>query len=526
MSGVAHRAALGGPLIEASDLELDTPGGRPLIRGLGLGLDREQVALIGRNGAGKSSLLDVLAGRTSPRRGHVIRRTSPVLVPQELTQAEPADAFDLVTAAARRAGLDAGALEVQLAAAGLGRFAPPGRAPGCSLGERRKLHLLAARLAPPELLLLDEPTQDLDIEGSTWLRTWLGDWRGGLVVVSHDRSLLRLFCHFFLIAESGCRCFSGSLTELEAMLDREEKASQDRYVRRLNVLEQQERHSERFRRRRERKKHVGRIRELGRLTPRCRLNQKRSYAQEKQGRIAGIREDRLAGVRAWAKAARRALAVTLPLEVVLPELPPADGSDLVTLEDVAVVVSGRPLLSDLSLHLGRDRLAVVGPNGAGKTTLLRLMRGELEPTRGRARRRQSRIGAIDQGGTDWRVEECVLEHLARVTDATSAEDLARLLIAHRFPLALAERPLASLSPGERLRAALICLLQRRPPPELLILDEPTYALDLAGEAALRAALAAWPGGLVVASHDEDLLEQVGLERRLVLDGQGGHRMQG
>jgi ATPase subunit of ABC transporter with duplicated ATPase domains len=85
--------------------------------------------------------------------------------------------------------------------------------------------------------------------------------------------------------------------------------------------------------------------------------------------------------------------------------------------------------------------------------------------------------------------------------------------------------MASLSPGERVRAALICLLQRRPAPELLILDEPTYALDFVGAAALRAVLRAWPGGLVIVSHDQEFLEHIGVDQRLTLDGAGDHRLE-
>jgi ATPase subunit of ABC transporter with duplicated ATPase domains len=96
------------------------------------------------------------------------------------------------------------------------------------------------------------------------------------------------------------------------------------------------------------------------------------------------------------------------------------------------------------------------------------------------------------------------------------EDSAKLLLAHRFPLALSERSLRSLSPGERARAALICLFSRSPAVELLILDEPTFSLDLVGVQALTNALKLWPGGLVVASHDRRFLEEVGVDRTIQL----------
>ena len=508
-------------LLEASMLDLDTPNGRPLFRGLEVSLSFDKVAVIGRNGAGKSSLLDVLAGIAPPTRGHLALETEPILVPQELNEEDCRHGIELLLAAAKGSGIGVEALASEVGSAGLPNLRELERGTRLSLGELRKLHLVAAKLAQPDLLLLDEPTHDLDQHGRAWLRDWLTEWRRGLLLVSHDRHLLRHFRDFFLVAESGCRHFAGTLDELDAMLEREEAASQQRYVRRLNVLLQREKHSEKFRRRRERKKNVGRVRELGRMTPRSRLNQKRSYAQEKQGRINRIRRQRIAGVRAWAKAARRALLVNLPLDVVMPRLP-EPGTPVVVLDGVTIELEGRTLFTEMSLRVGRDRLAVMGPNGAGKTTLVRVMLGLQAPTQGVGRRDPSRIGAIAQGGTDWMLDESLLEYLAR-TNAASVDRLADQIVAHRFPLALAERSLASLSPGERVRAALICLLQRQPPVELLVLDEPTYAVDFVGASALRSALRAWPGGLVVVSHDEDFIESIGVEQHLTLDLAGSHR---
>jgi len=512
-------------LLEASGVDIEAPSGRPLVRGLRIRLGRDRVAMIGRNGVGKSSLLEVLAGEARPSRGTVVLRTQPVVVPQRLDGIDSDGVRRSLLLRAGGSGLGAAALASELAGAGLqaeGTLAPHR---DLSLGERRKLCLLSAKLRAPDLLLLDEPTQDLDDQGLGWLRRWLATWPGALLVVSHDRSLLEEFRHFFLVAESGCRQFVGTVAELEAELDQEAEANQIRYVRRLNVLVQREEHSERFRRRRERKKNVGRVRELGRMTPRLRLNQKRSYAQEKQGRIAKVREDRIGRVRAWARAARRALAVTLPLDAAMPRLPEDDGADLVKLEGVGVAIGDRWLFSGVSLRLRRDRLAIAGPNGVGKTTALRVMLGHLAPTQGLARRCAERIGSIEQGGTDWLSDECLLERIVRVSAGASVASVAAVLVAHRFPLALAERPLLSLSPGERVRAALICLSQQTPPVELLALDEPTDGLDFAAASALRRVLRAWPGGLVVISHDRHFLESIGVDRWLTLDGTGGHRLE-
>lgn len=511
-------------LVEIRGLCVDTPEGRPLFRELSLGLERDRVALVGRNGVGKSTLLRILAGEAAVERGALVRRVEPRLVRQDFDPGEVERAVRWLLERSRGDRASARAIAREAAELGLSPLAElvGGRQ---SRGEARKLLLLAARLSAPALLLLDEPTEDLDEAGVAWLCRWLRRWEHGAVVVSHHRALLQCFEHFFLVAESGCRHVPGSFAELERMLEQESVAREQQYVKNLEVLDQQERRNEQIRRRRQRKKNVGRLHELDRCTSKMQLNTKRGYAQESQARVARIREDRIQAVRGWAKATRRALTVSLPLELQSPTLPEPDGQALVSLDGVGVVVQGRSLFSRVDLRMGRERVAVVGPNGAGKTTLLRVLLGEQQPTTGAASRRAARIGAITQGATDWIADESLMSRLLERSAATSLEELAGVLTAHKFPLALAQRPLGSLSPGERVRAALICLFQQAPAVELLVLDEPTYSLDFVGVAALQRALRAWPGGLVIASHDRELLDGVGIDRTLVLDGKGGHRIE-
>ncbi|MEX1363665.1 MAG: ATP-binding cassette domain-containing protein [Nannocystaceae bacterium] len=503
------------PLLEITGLSLHTPKGRPLFRELGLSLGREHVAVIGRNGAGKSTLLEVLAGETAAPVGSRIARTRPLLVRQQIDDEDPRAAVRSLQRHALDDPSAARELDRQRRRAGLPPLDELGDSP-LSRGEARKLLLLDALRRQPELLLLDEPTEDLDETGIDWLSDWLRRWSGGLIVVSHHRALLRDFEHFFVVAESGCRYVPGRFDALLQQLEREDAARQQQYVHNLNHLAERERHHERVTRRRKRKKAVGRLRELRRCTSRARLNDKRGDAQQSQARAARIREDRIGAVRTWAKATRRALAVKLPLTLVGPTLAAPDGLDLVTLREVGVTIDGRELLSGLDLRLGRERMAVMGPNGSGKTTLLRTMLGELRPTTGSARCRSDRIGSIAQGATDWESEDDLLTLLHELRPDATLDELATRLVALRFPLALAQRPLRSLSPGERVRAALICLFERAPAIELLVLDEPTFSLDFVGVAALERALRAWPGGLVVASHDRGFLDSIGVDRVLRL----------
>ena len=495
-------------LVELRGFDLDTASGRPLIRDLSASISAgDRVALIGRNGVGKSSLLGLIAGPGTPTRGRLIRRGRSVLVPQELSP-------DLVL---KRASLaDSPGFVEACSRAGLAPLTELFAGSGFSRGELRKLALCEALAREPDLLLLDEPTQDLDAQGLAWLCERLARWPHALLVASHSPRLLGAFEHFFVLAESGCRYLPGRFEAVRATLERDARRRQQRYVEGLARLDQDERHHRQIRQRRARKKNLGRIHELGRGTPRSRLNKRRSYAQESQARVAKIRADRIARSRGWTRALRRALRIELPLDALVAELPPDSGEVLIEAEGLSLAREGRVLFEALDLEIGRERVALVGPNGSGKTTLVEVLLGEVEPDAGRVHTRaDERIGLISQGGANWRDDRSLLEHLVE-DDPTKLGHAAALLVAHRFPLALAERPLAELSPGERVRAALICLYRRRPPLELLILDEPTISLDFVGLDALTQALAAWPGGLVVASHDQDFLAAVGFDRRLSL----------
>lgn len=491
------------PLVQTSGMTVRTDCGRILFEGLTMAMGRERAALIGRNGVGKSTLLHILAGRGRPASGRLILRTLPYLVEQQ---------DDWTREAAHELGslLDRADGAGELSAAGLPARERLVDSAGLSLGERRKARLLSAKLAHPQFLILDEPTQDLDEAGVEWLNGWLSRFQGGLLVASHDPALLESFENFLLLTESGGRCLHGSMGTLMTELQREEDSARGRYFSALNRLIEREEKTIHIARRRARKRQFGRVRELGRATPRARLNQKRDYAQVKHGRMKQVREARVRAARETTKAARRSVRVDLHVNLPPPALPPSPQAAVVLLTGVSAWAGGRALFERLDLALNRERVAVIGRNGAGKTTLLDIVAGRRAPDAGTAAIQGSRIGRIAQGGTDWLRDESLAELLTWEGSVATMTELWDILSGHGFPPALARRPLKSLSPGERVRAALIVLFRRPAPPEVLVLDEPTYCLDLTGRADLIRALNAWGGGLIVASHDRRFLEALRL----------------
>lgn len=471
-------------LLDVSGLSVDTPGGRPLFRGLHLSIGREKVAIVGRNGVGKSTLLRLLAGEEQEtQKSGVIRRYGRLVhVPQHI----PPQAHTL----------------------------------GWSHGERRRLALEEAWRARPALLLLDEPSEALDTEAQHWLHEHIMRWEGGLIVASHDRTVLACFTQFIVLSEAGGWGFEGDFAAFEAEFERRALVKQKEYAHELQVLARSEWHNARVTRRRARKKRLGRIHELARGPSRALLNTNRSYAQVSQGRASKIRKERQAQKRNWARSARRALDANLPISSALPVLPPVQGEAIVSCQEVSCSFGERVLFAGVSLHVEHERWAILGPNGAGKSCLLDIIMGANTPSSGEVHTRHHRLGYISQHAENWKREESLLSLLSiEYTDPNapvSLDALAQTLVAHRFPLALAERPLVSLSPGERVRAALICLFAQRPVIECLVLDEPTTSLDFLGWKALGQVLSTWEGGLIVASHDQAFLQSIGVTHSLTL----------
>jgi ATPase subunit of ABC transporter with duplicated ATPase domains len=504
-------------LISTSSLSIKTPDGRQIVDQLNMQLGCEKVAIIGRNGVGKSTLIKAL---TEQEKACCVQRTDDYYC---VYQSMDSNQFNPLSVAKDDVLQRFSMFNEKLVFKEFGKIglAPVLHKQAFSQGELRKLNLVFAKLNDSELLLLDEPTIDLDEQGKTWLLDWLCNWRGGLIVATHDQQLQAIFKDFFILAESGCHYVSGSYEDVYNALAQQQLDQQIKYLSNLNDLLEQEKRADKLKKRWQQKKNQGRLRELRRMTPKVRLNTKRSRAQENQGRVAGIRKDRIDTLTDMVKRARRQLQVSLPLTVFMPTFLEDKDEVFIELQDVTLA----PFFHHLCFSVGRQRLAVVGANGAGKTTLIELMLRQRQADAGRVIAKLERIGYIAQGASNWQLYMSLLEYLLRHSKQRPLSELMQIVVAHRFPLGLAERPMISLSPGERLRAALICLfscgngqtINGENSIECLVLDEPTVSLDSLALGELRDILNLWQGGLVVVSHDQSFLCDIGISRQIQLN---------
>jgi ATP-binding cassette subfamily F protein 3 len=487
-------------------------GGRPLLDMASAQIAaKSRVGLVGRNGAGKSTLLDLIRGARQPDGGTIrlVRGARIGFLAQE-APGGAATALEAVLAAdrerarlveARAQGAEAAEIEARLVdieahsaparaarmLAGLGldeamQHRPLGELSG---GWRMRVALAALLFAEPDLLLLDEPTNHLDLEAALWLERFLGHYRQTLILVSHDRRLLNAATAATLHLERG------KLTLYSGNFDAFLRARRE-MARRLDVLARRQ------------------TQERERLQSFVdRFRAKASKARQAQSRLKALA--RLEPVALAAAEPAPYLDLPQPLHLDPP---------LVTLERVSVgYVPGEPVLSRLDLRLDPDdRVALIGANGNGKTTLARLLCGRLAPFSGQVRRSPKfAYGFFAQHQIEeMRPLATAFDHLAALLPEALPEQVRARLGAFGFSQDKAFVPIAELSGGERARLNLA--LATAHAPALLVLDEPTNHLDIETREALADALNAFPGAVVLVTHDWHFIELVAEQLWLVANG--------
>lgn len=514
------------------------PDGTTVLADVDLALAPGVHGLVGANGSGKSTLLRLATGALTPTRGDVVVHGALGHLPQDpvpsvrgLTVAHVLGVAD--TLAALRA-VEAGSTDVAdfdavgddwdvedrarawLARLGLGRVGLDRDAATLSGGELVLLALAARLLQRPDVLLLDEPTNNLDARARGHLVDALRGFGGVALVASHDRALLADVDSVVEVHAGAVRTVTGGFDVYEEVLSAEQEAA-GRAVRDARAdVRRQQRELVEARTKLDRRLRTAAKAEAEKRVPKIVAHGRRMQAQVSAGRLRGAHEDHVDEARARLDAAQDRVRDDREVRLELPATAVPRTRDVLVTDGLVLPRVG----TAVDLHLrGPERVALVGPNGSGKSTLLQVLLGGLAPQAGEARVGVP-VGHLAQRPALPDERASVVENVRHAAPDAAPQDvraqLARLLFRGRE----ADQPVATLSGGERLRAALACVLLADPAPQLLLLDEPTNDLDLASVGHLVDALRAYEGALVVVSHDERFLDDLALERRITLPSPG------
>jgi len=524
------------------DLAFAWPDGTPVFAGLGFALGPGRTGLVAPNGAGKSTLLRLIVGELAPTAGSVAVHGTLAYLPQNLPLAGEQTVAEILGVADKLAALraiEAGDAREELFAAvgdewdveervagvlgrlGLGEVAPERTVASLSGGQAMALGLAARLLPEPDVLLLDEPSNNLDREARDRLYDLVAGWRGCLLIASHDRELLGRVDQIAELHRDEVRIYGGHFGDYEAAVAAEQAAAAQAVRTAELHLKREKREAQAARERADRRANAGKRHAKSTGLPAIVAGAMQRKAENSAGKAADLHERRVEAARARLERESRALREEAAIRVSLPETRVPAGRTLFEAEGVTLgYPGGAPLVGPPGLDLairGPERIALVGPNGAGKTTLLRLIAGEIEPSGGRVRRYDRRVvrtlpqrlDLLDDGRS-------VLENLRRFAPTAPDVELRGRLAGFLFGGERVDLRVGVLSGGERLRATLACLLSAEPAPQLVLLDEPTNNLDLLSVRQLVQALAAYEGALVVAGHDRPFLGEIGITRWLRL----------
>jgi len=473
------------PVLAYEDLGL-VQGGRWLFRHLDLFIgERDRLALIGRNGVGKTTLLKCLAAGLETDEGR--RTIQPGVKVVVLEQDPPVADFPTLRDFAL-VGPDAPVAHAVDAVAGQLGIDLDRPAATASGGERRRAAIARALAQDPQVLLLDEPTNHLDLAAIDWLEQWLGRYSGAFIVISHDRTFLRRLTRSSLWLDRGqMRRAEVGFGGFEAWTERV-YAEEARAAEKLDAKLKLELHW------------------LQRgVTARRRRN---------QGRLAKLHQMRAA------RAAMLGPAGTAKLGLENDEV---KSKTVIDADQVTVRFGERTIIRNFSLRIQRgDRIGIVGANGTGKTTLLRLLTGELAPDDGIVTRAKSLSGVvIDQQrrllDPDKRVRDVLADGGEWIDVRGHRKHVQGYLKEFLFEPGLIDAKIASLSGGEQSRLLLAREFARRS--NLLVLDEPTNDLDLETLDLLQEVIADYEGTVLLVSHDRDFLDRT-VTITLGLDGSG------
>jgi ATPase subunit of ABC transporter with duplicated ATPase domains len=528
--------------LSAVELGYRLPDGSFLFNNLTFSFSAVRAGLVGANGIGKTTLLEILAGAREPSAGAVNRCGRVSYLPQQArfsSSVTVAEAINLANQIAALERVERGdgvlgdfdliadrwdlreRIEQVFSKMGASSIALDRRVESLSGGEMTRVRIAGLLLEEPDFLILDEPTNHLDLSARESVYDLIASWKKGLIVVSHDRLLLAILDQIAELNANGLKLYGGDYEFYRQQRKIERNAAEETLQSARQRLKEVKQTAQRARERQQRKLSNSGRNSFKRNLPTIVAGNWRRAAENTSARVDDRHQRKVDHAKQEVDGARKNLPIELQIAVDLERSKVPSNKRMIELFEVNYRYPNaeRPLWNrPLSFEvIGPERVWLKGANGTGKSTLIDLIGGGKSPSEGVIRVGAERIGMIDQRMSALDDSLTILENLKRAAPMRPERELRTLLGRFLFIRDAALKPASVLSGGERMRAGLACLLGADQAPEILIADEPTNNLDLPSVEELVSALRNFGGVLIVVSHDITFIDEVGIERVIDLD---------
>lgn len=517
------------------------PDREPLFRNISFTLNEgDKVALIGHNGSGKSTLLRILSGELKPSEGEIVYTEQPYYIPQHFGQYDNCSVAEALHVDKKLGALhrilsgdasgqnfsllgdDWGVEERSkeaLSRWGLSHITLGHDMKSLSGGEKTKVFLSGIYIHQPSVILMDEPSNHLDVDSRMQLYDLIGSSRASIILVSHDRTLLNTLNLIYELNAKGVEVYGGNYEFYKEQKQEKMEALQARYDDRQKELRKARQIAREVAERKQKKDVRGKKSVASKGIPRIMLNTIRNRAEASGSKLKDVHEEKMEGIVEDMKRIRRELPEKRDLKLSMDNMELHIGKILVTAENINFGYSGQYLWeAPISFQIrSGDRIVISGRNGSGKTTLLKLLFGELAPDEGKLTRADFKYLYIDQDYSVIDNSLTVFEQVQHFNARHLSDDELRVLL-HRFLFTydVWNKGCDRLSGGEKMRLIFCCMLVSDNAPDMFVLDEPTNNLDIQSLEVVTTSIKDYMGTLLVVSHDMYFIEEVGIIKAINL----------
>jgi len=517
------------------------PGGDLLFNNTNLTIQSHtKSALVGSNGMGKSTLLKIIAGEIQPLNGNITISDSVFYVPQmfgnfnHLTIAECLKIDQKLNALQKITNGEVDEIYFEilnddwdieercqqaLEHWGLDDFDLNQTLKELSGGQKTKVFLAGIQISKPDIIILDEPTNHLDLEGRKLLYELIDKTDATVVIVSHDRTLLNLVDTIFELSNQGIATYGGNYDFYAEQKEVEEEALQNDIHAKERALKKAKEKERETLERKQKLDAKGKQKQEKSGVARIMMNTLRNNAEKNSSKLKSVHAEKINGISDGLRDLRSSLKNSEQMKVNFNDSNLHSGKILITAEDINFNYGkGNLWRENLNLEIrSGERISIKGSNGSGKTSLIQLLLGNTEPSEGKIDRADFNSIYIDQ-------EYSLIDHDSTLYDfvqtfndnALQESEVKTLLSRFLFGKDTWDKKCGMLSGGERLRLLLCGLSISNKAPDMIILDEPTNNLDLQNVEILTNSIKDYHGTLLVISHDEVFLKEIGTDRELML----------